>query len=54
MPLELAQIVGQLIETVAPRRETEGGEHRLMDLFRCPAADVGAGIAGGPPSPRIR
>src|SRR5215831_13870630 len=44
VPLELAEIVTQLVETVALLREAEGGEDGLMDLLGRPAADLGAAV----------
>jgi hypothetical protein len=36
MTLELAQIVAELVEAVAPLREAEGGEDGLMDFLGRP------------------
>jgi hypothetical protein len=38
VPLELVQIVAQLVQAIALLREPEGGEHGLMDLLSRPAA----------------
>ena len=44
MALEFAEIVTKLIQSVRFLRDTESGEHRLVNLFRGPAADVTAAV----------
>ena len=44
MPLELAQVVAELIEAIALFREIEGGEDGMMDLPGGPAAELGATV----------
>ena len=44
MPLELAQIIAELIEAVRLFGEMEGGEDGLVDLLGGPAAEVTAGM----------
>ena len=44
MPLELAQIIAELIEAIRLFGEMEGGEDGLVDLLRGPAAEVTAGM----------
>ena len=40
MTLELAQVIAQLVQAIAPLREAEGGQDGLMDLLGRPATDV--------------
>ena len=44
MAFELAQVVAQLVEAIGFLGEVEGGEHRKVDLFGGPAADVSAAV----------
>ena len=44
MAPEFAQVIAELIETVAFIGEMEGGEDGLMDLLGCPSADVSAAM----------
>ena len=44
MPLELAQIVTELVEAVIFLGEVERGQDRLMDFLRRPTADVCAAM----------
>src|SRR5215472_2105572 len=44
MPLELAQIVAQLVQGVGLVREMESGEDGTMDLAGRPAADLRAAM----------
>jgi hypothetical protein len=40
MSLELAQVIAQLVQAIAPLREAEGGQDGLMDLLGRPATDL--------------
>ena len=44
VPLELAQIVAQLVQAIALLREPESGQYGLVDLLGRPAADVRARV----------
>jgi hypothetical protein len=44
MPLELTQVVAQLVETVGLLGEIKGGEDGAMDLPGRPAADLRAAM----------
>src|ERR1700745_3017709 len=44
MAVQLAQVIAQLVQAIAPLRETEGGQDGLMDLLGRPATDVCATV----------
>src|SRR4030095_7730928 len=44
MPLQLPQVVAELIQAVGFGGKLEGGEYGLVNLFGSPAADVGATV----------
>ena len=44
MPIELAQVVAQLVEAISLLGEIEGSEDGAMDLARSPTADLRAAV----------
>src|ERR1700745_982110 len=44
MAVQLAQVIAQLVQAIAPLRETEGGQDGLMYLLGGPATDVCATV----------
>src|SRR6202022_502786 len=44
VPLELAQVVAELVQAVGAVGKVEGGEDGVVDLFRGPAADMTAAM----------
>src|SRR5215468_3442861 len=44
MAFELAQVIAQLVQAIAPLREAEGSQDGLMDLLGRPASDLRAAV----------
>src|SRR6516164_4026260 len=44
MAFELAQVIAQLVQAIAPLREAEGSQEGLMDLLGRPASDLRAAV----------